>query len=53
MLGIYTPNTFPYQIRTDIFFFGFYKFLIIITPCLELVHYSTLHNTRFHPLESS
>jgi hypothetical protein len=31
LLGIYTPDTFPYQIRTDISFFNslFYKFLTI------------------------
>ena len=55
LLGIYTPYTFPYQIRILSFlfqFFLFYKFLplqIYHMSCLELVRYSTLHNIRFPP----
>ena len=51
---IYTPDTFPYQIR--IFFFSVFSCInslllqIYQTSCLELVRYSTLHNVKFHPL---
>ena len=55
LLGIYAPNTFPYQIRILYFLFWFFSFInslplqIYHMSCLELVHYSTLCNIRFSP----